>query len=79
MEIIDSIGLVDLNVSSKLPLRPSRVTVSVSSSPSSRLAAAPGCLTSSCLTSARSLPLARLAAGSLQALFSLRLTNVRSA
>ena len=30
MEIIDSIGLVDLKVSSKLPLRPSRVTASVS-------------------------------------------------
>jgi hypothetical protein len=54
IEIIDSTGLVDLKVGSKLGLRPSRVTVSVSSRPSSRLAAAPGWLTSSCLAKARS-------------------------
>lgn len=36
----DSIGLVEHNVRLKVPVRPSRSTVSVSSSPSRRLAAA---------------------------------------
>src|SRR5439155_23731681 len=44
MEIIDSIGLEVVNVRARLPVMPSLVTVNISSRPSRRLAAAPGCL-----------------------------------
>ena len=42
ISIIDSIGLVDSMVLSSAPVTPSRLTVTVSASPSRRLAAAPG-------------------------------------
>ena len=42
MEIIDSMGLLVVRVLARRPSMPRRATVNISSSPSSRLAAAPG-------------------------------------
>ncbi len=79
ISIMDSIGLVPITVFNNEPVTPSRVTVSVSTSPSRRLAAASGFTLSSWEASARSAASASAASGFAQAARSFRRTQGRSA